>query len=183
MVLSDGEKLILVMLSDLYKHLEVKGEIDPELVQASIFNDKLWGLKWEYGSLFNAPQDNPPDVQETADILDMYRWITPAYEKLSQEEKDRIKAETTHWADYVKFKGFDANNDEHYGIVSYLVKTLGRYDELKDTYLNSHSQAELGIYRRMLKHYKTIERDFPRDPLTADQIIAILKAGQGPAGA
>ncbi len=114
MKLSDGEKLILVMLSEIYKKLDIQGEIDHKLVLTSIFNNKAWGLKWEYGGLFNSPEDNSPVVQETCDILDMYRWIRAGYARLSDAEKARVKKETTHWAEFVEFKGFDANNDEHF---------------------------------------------------------------------
>lgn len=179
MQFSDGEKLILVMLAGLYKHLKVeRQEIDPDLVLTSIFNDKLWGLKWQYDGIFNAPEANPPAVEETANILNMYRKLTPDYEALSTEDQERVKAAATHWADYVKFKGFDANNDEHYGIVSYMVKDLGRFQELKDAYLNSHSQAELQIYRRMLRAFNQIQAPAVGHRLTADQIIQILKAAQ-----
>ena len=32
MKFSDGERLILVMLSEVYKHLDIKGEVNPDLV-------------------------------------------------------------------------------------------------------------------------------------------------------
>jgi hypothetical protein len=37
MKLSNAERLILVMLSDLYKKLDIKDGIDPEFVQAAIY--------------------------------------------------------------------------------------------------------------------------------------------------
>jgi uncharacterized protein len=175
MQLSDGEKLILVMLSEVYKHLKIKGEIDPDLVLTSIFSDKAWGLKWEYGGLFNNQEDNIPVVEETVDILNMYRLLTSSFEKLSEPEKKRVEAEVDVFKDYVKFQGFDANNDEHYGVVSYLVKDLRRFEELKDTYLNSHSIATLTTYRNMLQVFNTMGPTYPRDGLSADQIIQILK--------
>src|SRR5438270_13959361 len=42
--ISDGEKLILIMLCQLFKHLKLKGgEIDPEFVEAVIFGGHYWG--------------------------------------------------------------------------------------------------------------------------------------------
>jgi hypothetical protein len=38
MKLSDGEKLNILMLCDIYKHLKVKGEFDPEFISITIFN-------------------------------------------------------------------------------------------------------------------------------------------------
>jgi len=45
MELSNAERLVLIMLSDLYKKLGVKGEIDPDFVQSAIFSSNLWGFR------------------------------------------------------------------------------------------------------------------------------------------
>lgn len=176
MQLSDGERLILVMLAELYKHHKIKGEIDPELVLSSIFKDKPWGLKWEYGSIFrgDSVESNPPAVQETCDILDMFRILTPSYDKLSDEDKARVQKEVDPFGNEYKFQGFDGNNDEHYGIVGYLVENLNRYGELNKHNLNSHSSMTLPTYRRMLAQFKRIKLG-PKYELDADQIISILK--------
>jgi uncharacterized protein len=176
MKLSDGEKLILVMLAEIYKHLDIKGEINPELVLSSIFHAQTWGLNWEYGELLNTPEEDPDVVQETTNILDMFRLLTPSYDKLSQSDKDRIEKEAAPFGgDDTKFQGFDGNNDPHYGVVRYLVKDLERYDELTNAPLNSHSSATLGKYRRMLAVYNTMLDPYPQEGLSADQIIQILK--------
>jgi uncharacterized protein YfbU (UPF0304 family) len=176
MHLSDGEKLILVMLSEIYKHLKIEGEINSELVLASIFNDKAWGLKWEYGGIFNNPEDNPPAVQETCDILDMYRLLAFSFDELSDEDKARVKSESSPFDDYVKFQGFDGNHDPHHGVVGYLVRDLKRYDELQGHNVNSHTQSTLPKYRKMLKVFEPMRDPYPRDGLTANQLIQILKA-------
>ena len=36
MKLSDGEKLILLMLADMYKNLKIKGDFDPEFISTTI---------------------------------------------------------------------------------------------------------------------------------------------------
>ena len=38
MNVSDGEKLIIMMLCDICKTLNVKGDVDPELVRSSILS-------------------------------------------------------------------------------------------------------------------------------------------------
>jgi len=179
MKLSDGEKLILVMLSEVYKHLGIKGEINPDLVLTSIFRDKAWGLKWEYGGLFNSKEESTPEVEETCDILNMYRVLTPSYEKLSDEDKKRVDKEAYPFNDNVKFQGFDGNNDPHFGIASYLVTDLKRFTEVQPD-LNSHSIATIDQYRRMLRAYKPMLDPYPHKGLTADQIIKILTAGVPP---
>jgi uncharacterized protein YfbU (UPF0304 family) len=176
MKLSDGEKLILVMLAEIYKSQKIKGEIDPDVVLTSVFNDKAWGLKWQYSGLFNAPEDNPPVVRETCNILDMYRLLTSSFERLSGPDKKRVESEAGVFKDYIRYRGFDGNNDEHLGVVSYLVGTLKRYTEIKNPDLNSHSIATLQKYRRMLEVHDRLIDPYPLDGLTADQIIQILNA-------
>jgi uncharacterized protein len=178
MSVSDAEKLVLVMLSEIYKHLKIKGNIDPELVLTTIFNDQMWGLKWEYGGIFTTPSETPPVVRETCDILDMYRVLTPSFNALSPADQKRIKTEGDPFDEYVKYQGFDGNNDPHLGVVSYLVKTLKRYEEIKHPDLNSHSIATIQHYRRMLSIYhKVRDHDTPK-LLTADQIIQTIRGGR-----
>src|ERR1700693_5235013 len=56
--IADGEKLILIMLCQLFKHLKVKdGEIDPAFVEAVIFGGHYWGLDWKYSGLFHGHED------------------------------------------------------------------------------------------------------------------------------
>jgi uncharacterized protein len=150
--------------------------IDPNLVLASIFNDKTWGLKWQYSSLFHSKEENPPVVNETCDILDMYRLLASSFDKLSASEKKRVQNESKPFDDYVKFHGFDFNNDDHAGVLSFLVENLKKYDELGGVALNSHSIATLPKYRKMLEVYKPMTNPYPHGGLTADQIIQILKA-------
>lgn len=177
MKLSEGEKLILVMLAGLYKKLGIKDDIDPDLVLASVLDDKTWGLRWKYQWLGNG-EVNPPEVDETVRILNMYRAITSSLHHLSPQEQARVQAETDPFSGYLKFQGFDANNDDHYGVVHYLVHDLGRFSELDDSYqINSHSSGTLLTYRRMLEVLEKHGHE-RRTELTADELIEVVRAGR-----
>jgi len=52
MEITNTEKHILVMLTEIYKALKIDGEIDPQFVQNAIFTDNSWGLEWKYTGLF-----------------------------------------------------------------------------------------------------------------------------------
>ena len=54
MKLSDGEKLILVMLADIYKHLRIKGAVDPDLVHDAMYGGHAWGLRMEYPDILGS---------------------------------------------------------------------------------------------------------------------------------
>jgi uncharacterized protein len=51
MKLTDDEKLILLMLSEIYEKLDVYGETDPKFVRSTILDDMLWGLTWRYSGI------------------------------------------------------------------------------------------------------------------------------------
>lgn len=171
--MSIHDKLILSMLAGIYKKLGIRDDINPDLVLASVFGDKEWGLRWEYGTLYEDRQvPQPPEVNETTAILDMYRFLTGSYGRLSATEKARVDA-SPHGS-YITFQGFDGNNDPHYGIMSYLVQDLGRYSEYKATgAINSHSMGPIMRYRRMLPIMNRHD-SHARGNLTADQIIEVL---------
>ena len=173
MKLSAGERLILVMLSEIYKSNKIKGEIDPDFVLATIFNNEPWAFSWKYPSIVRSDEKMPDIVDETCDILDMYRRVSRSFEKLSAADKAKVLDESQPFGDYIKFQGFDFNNDPHAGIVGHLVRYLDRYDEINPD-LNSHSSASISQYRRMVTRAKA----FPTSPnweLNAGQLVKVLK--------
>ena len=71
MKLSDGEKLILLMLSDICEKLKVDGTISPIVVKKAIIHDHLWALKREYDRVFFNKSD-PHAAKQVVDILNMW---------------------------------------------------------------------------------------------------------------
>ena len=62
-VLSDGEKLIAVMLSDLIKKLGVDVETNVDLVQKVIYGGHYWALGWEMQGIFHGHADKQTRVR------------------------------------------------------------------------------------------------------------------------
>jgi uncharacterized protein YfbU (UPF0304 family) len=85
--------------------------------------------------------------EETHEILTMFRVINNLSSTLSNEEKESINL------DKIKFEGFDANYDKHYGYMTFLVDKADLYKELKGKHLNSHDRLSLGKYQLMLPVY------------------------------
>ena len=170
---TDGEKLITMMLCDLYKHFKVKGVIDPKFIEEVMSNGYYWALGYEYSGIFDDEITNPKDVKETVDILNMWRFIQNRYKALSEEDKIKVKKETNLNDEDFKFEGFDANNDPHYFIANFLIEKLNRFTDI--TPINSHSAASLELYNRMLPVYKDIVIN-RRNESETDQIINIFNA-------
>jgi uncharacterized protein YfbU (UPF0304 family) len=176
MPISDGEKLILAILSDVHKHLRINGEIDPNFVMETLASGHLWGFKWKYSGLALAGDPEPPALRETCDILDMYRLLTSSFDRLSPTDQQQVRAGAAPYDDFIKFQGFDGNNDDHYGIVHYLTEQLDRYPEHKGQHLNSHTSTTLPKYQRMLAVYNPMINLHPASGLSTAQLIQILKA-------
>ena len=174
---SDGEKLMTLMFCDLYKHLKMKGGIDPSFVEEVFHGGHYWGLEWNYPGLFHGHEDNKATVDEVVDILDMWSFLEESYAVLSKKDKDYIAKEAAPFGKRIAFRGFDGNNEtEHLFIAEFLIKKLARFTRFKDRDLNIHTPRIRG-YRRMVKVFEPIRPNLgPGNLLGAGAIIKILNA-------
>lgn len=174
MNISDGEKLILLMLSELYDKLEVDGEIEPDFIRSAIYSDKMWSIPWKYSGIPFEEQETPEIVKEVLDILDMWSFIERSYGELSEKEKEFVEKEAVPFGKDPRFPGFDGNNETEYmGTASFLVNELDRFEEFKGRYFNSHCPS-VESYKRMLTVYKTIMQKQDYQLLSAQNIVNIL---------
>jgi len=181
MKLSDGEKLILLMLSDIYAHLEIDPEtgFDPEFIKSAVHNDHIWGLTWQYPGIPWDMKDTPPAVGEVVNILEMWDVVEGAYEKLSREDQHRVKtgAGRSHEP---KFPGFDGNNEaKHYSIALFLTRDLHKFSRFRDRDLNSHAPL-LGAYERMYAVFEPMRPSITFGTMSGPQLIEVLKAMRHP---
>jgi len=173
MQISNSEKLILLMLADIYKHLGIEGEIDAAFVKSVISHDQPWALNWEYPLLFDE-EPTPAAVTEVGEILQMWSFIEAAYKKLTPEKKALVEAEANPFGRDVQFRGFDGNNEsKHFSIARFLIDDLGRFDEFSGRDLNSHTPL-LDAYQRML----TVSNSLNMGSLAAENIIELLNAAK-----
>jgi hypothetical protein len=180
MKLSDGEKLILVMLSELHEKLGIKGEIEPKFVREAIFSGNTWGLKWQYPGIFDSGESSEAVVSEVVNILDMWSFLEGGYKKLSKADKARVEKEAEPLGKDVRFHGFDGNNETEYmGVARFLIDHLNRFASFfKGRDLNSHMPSIDG-YRRMFAVFEPMRSSLGfggKENLDATQIIEILKA-------
>lgn len=175
MKLSDGEKLIILMLSELYEKLGVEGEIEPDFIKSAIFGNQLWGLKWKYSGIPFEESEDPKVVKEVVDILDMWSFIEYAYSHLTPEQKKQLEIDAEPFGD-PKFRGFDGNNESEYmGTAMFLVNDLERFQEFKGRDFNSHMQV-VEIYNRMLNAFEPIRKTLTNKPMSVEDLTKILKS-------
>jgi uncharacterized protein YfbU (UPF0304 family) len=175
--LSNGEKLILIMLSEIYEKLKIEGEIDPEFVRKAIYDESTWALAWKYpGIVGSSRESTPPVVKDVLDVLEMWEMLEHSYNRLQAADREKVKAEAKPSGYDVRFNGFDGNHETEYmAAAMVLIDDLDRFSLFKGRDLNSHMPF-LGTYRRMLVVYRSIRHAHDFDVLNAEQIIAILNA-------
>jgi hypothetical protein len=140
MKLSDGEKLILVMLSEIHQNLGIKDGIDPKFVQSAIYTGCAWGLKRKYPGIFDAAESEQALVSEVVNLLDMWSFIESSCHELSDNEKALVVDQSIP----AEFTGFDGNNEIDYiGVARFLINDLGQFAAFKRRDLNSHYPGSL----------------------------------------
>jgi len=116
-----------------------------------------WITEWFSEELSEA------ECQEVWDILEMYRSLKFAYNRLTN--KNEITEEE------IRFQGFDENEEARLmGYADYIIRDLGRYNELSGIDLNAHRPC-LERYRKMLAEWN---RSADKYNLEKDDILRII---------
>ncbi|MDH3209221.1 MAG: YfbU family protein [Burkholderiaceae bacterium] len=177
---SDGEKMLMLMMRDIYKGLKLQGgETDFDFIAQVIYGGHYWAPRWNMSGLFHSHADKPKDVSFTVDVLDMWSFIESAYTKLSKTDKERLAADVPYRGKHVQFLGFDGNNEtDHLSIARFIIEEMNRFSGFKGRDLNSHSRT-LERYRRMLAVFLPMRPTLDGTSLSVNQLIKLLNADEG----
>lgn len=173
---SDGEKMLILMMGDLYKKLQItRAEMDPEFLAQVIYGGHYWAPKWEMNGVFHGHADDPNELKHVVNVLDMWSFMEEAYERLSPDEKALILQEVGPWATDIKFPGFDGNDEgAQMQMASFLVEKMGRFRQFKGRSLNSHSRT-FERYASMYRLFEPIRSTLVGKGLSVEQLIELLK--------
>jgi uncharacterized protein YfbU (UPF0304 family) len=150
MKLSDGERLIALMLADVLKAVRWKDGIDPDFVTSAINSGNLWALKTRYPGLTDHDADDEV-VSEVREILSVTSIIEKAIGRLPEEELFYIAP-----AHRQIFSGFDGNNEsEHYSVAHFIIHDMNEFEYFANRQLNSHGPS-LDHYRALIARYNDI---------------------------
>lgn len=174
---TDGEKMLILMMNDLYKHLRVKDpDSDSEFLAQVIYGGHYWAPRWKLTGVFHDHVDDPRELDHVVDVLDMWEWLELSHEQLSAAERKRVATEAATFGKDVRFRGFDGNAESsQMGIARFLIEKLERFTRFKGRDLNAHHET-FTQYRRMLKVFLPMRETLMGGRLTADQIIAVVNA-------
>lgn len=173
MKLSNAEKLILVMLSDITEKLHIEHGIDPKLVKSAIHSGNTWAIDLKYPGLGKADESIPPAVTEVTDILEMWTYIEESYKELSGEEKTRVKF-AAGLTNAPRYTGFDRDSEQKlYDIAFFLIYDLKLFKKFKHDD-DAPRGARMDTYRSLLGKWQPIKPTLQQPLLSADQLISIL---------
>lgn len=173
MKLTNAEKLILVMLSDITEKLHIDHGIDPKLVKSAIHSGNAWGLDWKYPGLGPTDQAAPAAANEVTNILEMWTYIEEAYKELSSDDKTRVKTEAG-LSGPPRFSGFDRDGELQFNNIAYfLIYDLKLFKKFKLDTLDATSPMLPG-YKKMVKVWETVKPELAGVSLNAGQLVKIL---------
>ena len=181
MELSDGEKLILLMLCEIQEHLKVKGETNTNLVKEAIFSGNIWGLEWGMPGVFHGSETPEEIVRDAVNILAMWQRLEESFKNLKPEDSKWL-AENAFLGDDVKFEGWDGNDAtevQYISAASFLVEHLDRFEVFKGRDFNAHMPT-LDAYHRMLGVFDPLLRQVLNRDLSAAQIAQVMNAAKHP---
>lgn len=177
--LSDGEKLITLMLSDVIEKLGIETETNISLVRNVIYGGHYWALGWEMPGIFHGHVDKRSRVNFVVDILDMWHFLEEAYENLGDDGKVRLEEAVGVFGKHVRFPGFDGNYETEYlSIARFLVADLSRFSRFQDRKhdLNSHHPT-LETYTRMYRAFEPIRKGLIGRSMSSDEMAKVINAG------
>ncbi|HHR6066197.1 TPA: YfbU family protein [Providencia alcalifaciens] len=176
MKISDGEKLIILMLNDLFRANNVKSEFDPDFLDEAIRDNHLWAIDWKYPGIEIDDNDTPDYVIDVVNYLDMWSFIEESYNRLTPSEITHFTELTPNFTSEPKFIGFDGNNESKYlTTAKFLINKLDRFTEFSGRYLNSHSRR-ISIYKRMLPIYEKERESNGFNFLNAESLARVINA-------
>lgn len=177
MKLTNPEKLIILMLSEIYDKLELT-DIDTKLLRSAIYSENTWALDWDMpGVVGSESEPTPPEVIEVSNYLDMWYFMEEAYSSFSADNKTIVEQGAQPFGKNVRLPGFDGNNEaELLSIAHILIEDMGRFSRFKGRDLNSHAPLR-NNYAQMFKVFEPMRSNLAGSRnLSPDQIIKLLQA-------
>ena len=176
MNLSEGERLILAMLCDIHKALNLKGAIDPDALKPLILEPESTSAAHAGDGAPGSHRDRTAVATEVSEILEMWSAIERGYKHLSADEKRTVEAEAGPLGRGVRFSGFDCACELEYREIAHvLIEETGQFERFQGRNLDAHMPALAG-YRRMLRLYAPMRSVSGDRRLDVRQIIALANA-------
>lgn len=175
MIVTDAEKLILLMLSDLHEFNGID-RINTKLLRSALSTNNSWALNWEIPDLGLDLNDTPKEAVDVVNFMYMWAILEDAWHTFPENIKENI-TNTIHIGKTVKFPGFHSTDEfELYTIAKLFVDDMGRFERYKGRDLNSHAPMRK-LYEKMYSIFeKYVKPDDLSPTLSHEAFLEIFKA-------
>ena len=161
MIVTDAEKLILLMLSDLHEFHGID-RINTKLLRSALSTNNSWALNWEIPDLGLDLSDTPAEAIDVVNFMYMWGILEDAWHIFPENIKENINS-TIHIGKTVKFPGFHSTDElKLYTIAKLFVDDMGKFERYKGRDLNSHAPMR-EFYEKM---YAVFEKHVKPDDLS-----------------
>lgn len=175
MKFTDEQRLIVLMLADIQKALNIRGEFDPAFISKVTAYKEEFAIPFQHGMLFE-DQDLPESFRFVINVLDMWSFIERTYDGFDAVQRQELIDQVGVWGEDPKFSGFDGNGEtELMSHCRLLVEDLRRFTEFEGRDFNSHFPAE-DRYRVMLGAFEPIRRQLADRRMGLSDLVAVFSA-------
>lgn len=175
MIITDAERLILLMLSDLHESAGID-KINTKLLRSAISTNNTWAINWEIPDLGLELGDTPREAIDVANYMFMWSVLEDTWHYFSEAIKERI-LEKVQISKTLKFPGFHSTAEKRlYGIAKLFVDDMGRFERHKGRDLNSHTPMKEQYKKMYSKFESLVEPDDFSPTLTPENFIDIFSA-------
>jgi uncharacterized protein YfbU (UPF0304 family) len=177
--LSEGEKLILTMLCDLYRKVGAEGAIDPEFLQNAVRGGHYWAVEWQYPSFAHGHDNTVSQADFVSKVLSLWRQIEESFRQLSPDEKGKVMSDAALTAQ-PSFPGWDGHRETDYmSIARFMTDRMNMFPSQKGKAGREAGRPSVIGYRKMLELHDSFEQDARDRKLTAQELVELLKLAQG----
>lgn len=179
MKLTDGERLIALMLAQVSSQLgwnadEDPNGIDPAFVTMALERGHPWAIREKHSGLFPEQDASDEVVRETTDWLWMFMLVEEAFEGLTDGDRTKVEA-ALPYPGALKFKGFDGNHEGEYASAARMLLALGRFSRFKDHPLTGNTIHATPRYREQYaKFWAHLDGRGREGLLDADELIGVF---------
>ncbi len=178
MKLTEGERLILLMLCEIHEHLKISEKTDAKLIREALMTGNFWGLDRYYQP---APEVDPKVADQTLEILSMWERLEESFAHLSPSDKKWFEEHASAFQKDVEFPGFSGNFDSEQLTASrFYIDVLDNFEHFKSRQLSRSPISTVDAYRRMLLIYQKILATVMNQDFTAEQIAKVVAAWKHP---
>ena len=170
MEMTDVERLIFLMLSEINEKIGIKSNILPDFITTTNLRDKQCPFIESSSNKKNALSI----TEEVVSILDMWVDIQRSHYSLTNEKREMLEINVPYIGNKPVFSGFDISYEKDYmELTRYLVGEIERFRKLWVSDFVSKTPS-LNGYKRMLDVYIPIRDAHPNKLLTLNQLCEIL---------